>query len=194
MTAVFNRIRTFAHEHDDVPAFHATYLVGAVLAAALFNLGFFAILILGHMSLDFVKYREIHKFDLPTTFKAIFLESIADIALFLLSLTVGIYLNHAYVLTALSGLLRSELTIVSAVGTIIPKIRILEDICAIFLNLHGYLHSIHPNLKVPFTRLQHWSLTVTYACLFLLGMSILLFHNNEARLLGILAHELIPTL
>jgi len=194
MHTAFQRFRLFAHEHDDVPAFHATFLVCTVLAAALFNLGFFLLLIIGHMSLDFVKYREIHHFDLKTTFKAMFLESIIDISLFLLSLTVGIYLNHAYVLTALSGLLRSEATVLYAIGTIIPKVRILEDFAAVFFNFHSYLHSIHPDLQLPLSRIQHWSLKLTYVCLFFLGMTIIFFHGREMTLLNILAHELIPAL
>ncbi len=194
MSSAIRRIRVFAHEHDDVPAFHATYLVCTVLAASLFNLGFFLLLILGHMSLDFVKYREIHHFDLPTTFKAMILESIVDISLFLFSLTVGIYLSHAYVLAALSGLLRSELTVLRAVGTIIPKIYILENMACILFNFQSYLHSIHPNLRIPLTRIQHWSLRVTYVCLFALAMTIVFFHGREMTLLNILARELIPAL
>ncbi|MDD5055234.1 MAG: hypothetical protein PHZ00_03105 [Candidatus Peribacteraceae bacterium] len=194
MHTVLHRFRIFAHQHDDVPAFHATFLVCTVLAAALFNLGFFLLLIIAHMALDFVKYRDVHHFNLRMTFKGMLLESIVDIALFLFSLTVGIYLSHAYFMTALSGLLRSEMTILRAFGTIVPKVRILENLACVLFNLQSYLHSIHPNLQVPLTRIQHWSLKVSYLCLMLLALSVLLFHGREITLLDILAHELIPAL
>ena len=54
MDTIFNSVRHFAHEHDDQPAFHATYLVIAFLTALLFNLGAFGLLIIAHMSLDMV--------------------------------------------------------------------------------------------------------------------------------------------
>lgn len=194
MHTALHRLRNFAHQHDDVPAFHATYLVCTVLAAALFNLGFFLVLILGHMSLDFVKYREVHHCNYRMTFKGMLLESIVDIALLLLSLTVGIYLSHAYALTALSGLLRSELTILRAVGTIVPKVRILENIARILCNFQSYIHTKHPDLGVHLTRIQHWSFNVVYACFLILGVSVILFNGRETTLLDILAHELIPAL
>ena len=60
MSTAIRHLRIFAHEHDDIPAFHAAYLVGTFLAAAIFNLGFFLLLIIGHMCLDVVKYRDFH--------------------------------------------------------------------------------------------------------------------------------------
>ena len=47
--------RLFAHRHDELPAFHAAYLVITVLCAALLSLGAFAALIVAHIALDYVK-------------------------------------------------------------------------------------------------------------------------------------------
>ena len=146
MTAITSSFRGFAHEHDDVPAFHAAFLVGTILCAAVFNLGFYAIMILAHVCLDIVKYRDIHHMSFKQTVKAAALESISDVALFLVSLNFAVYLNHTYMLGALSGLLRSQLTVLRAFGTMLPKIRILENMCSLALNFHGYIHAPHPAL------------------------------------------------
>ena len=69
MQRVATRLRTFAWVHDELPAFHAAYLVLTFLTAALFNFGVFALLIAAHMMLDFVKYREVHGFTLLNTFR-----------------------------------------------------------------------------------------------------------------------------
>ena len=91
-------------------------------------------------------------------------------------------------------MLRSEITALHAVGTILPKMRILEDLAAVLFNFHSYMHSIHPNLQIPLTRIQHWSIRVTYLCLCMLTLSVVFFHGRQMELLNILAHELIPAL
>lgn len=194
MTTIVSTIRGFAHEHDEIPAFHAAFLVGTILCAALFNLGFYLLLILAHITLDIVKYREVHGMSVKMTLKAAALESIGDIALFLLALTFAVYLNHTYMLSAMSGMMRSELTVLKTFGTILPKVRILENMCAIALNFHGYLHTPHPALKRTFTHLERWSVRTIIVCTALLIAAVFLFQANHWDLLSILAHELIPTL
>lgn len=190
MTAITHSFRSFAHQHDDIPAFHAAYLVATFLTAALLNLGYFAVLIAIHMFLDFVKYRDIHRYGLSKTFKAMILESIGDIALFLIALTFVTYLNHTYMLAAVSGLLRSELTLLRAIGTLLPKVRILEHILCIAMNFHLYLHSVPSGLEEPMTRLQKWSIRVVVLCIGLLVLAGFLFQNHGWDLMRILQQEL----
>lgn len=192
MTSIVNSFKGFAHEHDEIPAFHAAFLVGTILCAAVFNLGFYLLIILAHIALDFVKYREVHKMSWRKTLKAAALESIGDVALFLTALTFAVYLNHTYMLSALSGLMRANLTVLKAFGTLLPKIRILENICSIALNLHGYLHTTHPALDRTFTRLEKWSLRTIVASSILLLVAVVLFQVNHWDLLVILEQELIP--
>jgi hypothetical protein len=193
MTAMTSSFRGFAHEHDEIPAFHAAFLVSTILSAAVFNLGFFGLVILGHMTLDFVKYRDVHGLSVRMTLKAMLLESIGDIALFLLALTFAVYLNHTYLLSALSGMVRSELTILRAAGTLIPKVRIMENILAIALNWHSYMHTTHPALERPLSRLEKWSIRTIIVCTSMLVLAVILFHANEWDLIRVLEHELVPT-
>lgn len=194
MIALTHSIRGFAHEHDDMPAFHAVFLVGTILCAAVFNLGFYALLILAHVALDIFKYHDVHRLNLRMTLKAAALESIGDIALFLTALTFAIYLNHTYMLSALSGMLRSELTLLRALGTMLPKIRILENMCAIALNFHGYLHTPHPSLNRSLSRLERYSVRTIIVCTLLLALAVVLFQTNQWDLGSVLKHELIPRL
>ena len=191
MQTIIHRFRLFAHEHDDIPAFHAAYLVGTFLAAAIFNLGFFLVLIIAHMCLDIVKYHDFHRYGWMMTWRAVLFESIVDIALFLLALTFAVYLNHTFALAALSGVLRSELTIARAIGTIVPKIEILERTFHLYSNFRMYLYTPHPDLKKPLLRIHRWSLITVWVCLFLLGLAAVLYYKHEVDLLRVLQQELV---
>lgn len=193
-STAFHGIRRFAHSHDDVPAFHAVYLVSTFLAAAVLNLGFFLGLILFHMSLDYVKYRDVHRYGLKQTLRAMILESISDIALFMMALTVAVYFSHTFLLAAASGLVRSELTLLKAVGTLIPKVAILEHLVTIAVSVQSYMHSEVQGLHTPLSRMQLWSFRVCGLCSLLLIASVGLYAHHEADLVRVLLHELIPSL
>lgn len=194
MIALSPTLRGFAHEHDEIPAFHAAFLVVTILSAAVFNLGFFGLGILAHMALDYVKYRDVHHLPFRITIKAMFLESIGDIALFLIALTFAVYLNHTYMLSLLSGMLRSELTLLRAFGTLLPKIRMVENFLALALNFRAYMHTPHAGLKRPLSRLERLSLRTIIVCSFLLIAAFFLFWSHEWDLIAVLRHELIPML
>lgn len=194
LSTTLYRFRTFAHEHDDVPAFHAAYLVATVLAAAVLNLGFFGLLILAHMSLDTLKYREIHGFSLTQTVRAVFLESITDIALFLTALTFSVYLSHTFMLAALSGIVRSQLTVLKALGTLIPKIQILERIMNLLFSLHIYVQSVHHGMFGRMTRMEKCSIAVSFICIALLIASLTFYSGDTNDLFSVFKRELIPTL
>ena len=190
MHTLTTRLRTFAHEHDDVPAFHATYLVATFFVAAVFSLGYFAILIAMHMALDYVKYRDYFHFSFAFTLKAMLIESIVDIALLLLSLTFAIYLSHDLALALLSGVFRSGLTILEAFATIVPKIQIFEHVLAVFFNVHEYLYSPHVDLRRPLPMVHRLSLVSIAVTTLLLLASFVIFHSQQESLLATFSHEL----
>lgn len=152
MTLTLHTLRTFAHEHDEIPAFHAGFLVLTFLAAAMFNLGAFAILIFMHMCLDVVKYREIHKFSWSMTVKGVLHESLIDMMLLSVGLVFSVYFHHSVFTAGVSGLLRAEITVVRALGTIIPKLKILHHFLKIIAHLNYYLETVHPHLRKEWTK------------------------------------------
>lgn len=190
MHAFAYRLRLFAHQHDDIPAFHAAYLVSTILIAAIFSLGWFAILIMLHMVLDYVKYRDYFRYGIALTIKAVILESIIDIALFFMSLTFAVYLSTELALSMFSGLSRSGLTIARALGTIIPKIQIAEHLITVMVNIHLYLYTPHPDIRRPLSQAHRYSLLTILLCISLLLASFTVFRASHSDLLLVLSREL----
>lgn len=153
MSALSQQFKRFAHHHDEMPAFHAGYLVITFLFAAMFNLGVFAILMIAHMSLDYVKYREVQGFSVAKTFQGIFFESLIDLMLFAIALVFGVYLHHFTGLIAISGLLRAEQTIIRTLGMIIPKLDIIHHLYVDFFDMKNHMNSIPEEL------MKGWTLT-----------------------------------
>ena len=190
MQTLAHRLRLFAHEHDDIPAFHAAYLVTTFLVAAIFSLGYFAILIALHMMLDYVKYRDYFHFSFFLTIKAMMLESIVDIALFLLSLTFSVYLSTGLALSLVSGIFRSGVTLLGGIATLLPKIHIVEDVFAIGVNFHTYLYTPHADIRRPLSRTSRMALGVILISGALLLASFAIFRGHESDLLRIFSSRL----
>ena len=190
LLSTVERVRLFAHKHDDVPAFHAAYLVGTFLAAAIFNLGFFLILIVGHMCLDFIKYRDFHRYGFSETIWAMFIESLTDIMLFFVALTFSVYLSNTFALAALAGITRSEFTIAEALGLLVPKMEILQHVASVLVDITQYLHTPHVLPHHELSNGQKWALFITVVCISLLGIAFVLFHGRIEQLLWIFDREL----
>jgi len=192
MQTLFTKIRFFAHEHDDMPAFHAAYLILAFLTAGLLNLGAFGLLILAHMTLDYVKYRERHGFDLRGTWDGMIRESLVDVTLLAVGLVFSVYLHHSVGVASVAGLMRAELSIIRMVALLVPKLKILHHFLKVIAHLHHYLEQVHPTHQKQFSGLD-------YICFYFLSISVFLvvfaapIMHVEWSLVGhILAEELIP--
>ncbi len=187
-------LTSFAHAHDDVPAFHAAFLVGTFLAATLFNLGFFALLIFFHVLLDIIKYRDLQRCSVATTCKAAFFESIFDFTLLSIALASSVYLHHSFALALLSGLSRAELTVARALATILPKMQIFEHTLHLVAHVNAYLRTPHPALRTGITRGQRLSLLFLAGSVVLLVLSPFFFSasGQTALLKEIMHEELVP--
>ncbi len=185
-------LRHFAYEHDVLPAFHAAFFAVAVLSAALLNLGAFALLVIAHMSLDIVKYRERHGFSWHATLEGVFRESLTDVTLLLVGLVFSVYLHHTIGITSIAGLMRAELSLFRMVAVFIPKIGILHHFLKIVSHLHHYLDHLHPR---HLQGLSRWD----SVCMAFIGVSIALIlfaaplmGVDIATVAGVLLSELIP--
>lgn len=192
MTHTLSAVRRFAHEHDDLPAFHAGYLVLTLLVAAILNLGAFALLILLHMALDFVKYREHHGFTLARTLEGMIRESLVDIALFSVGLLFAVYFHHTVGLPGVSGLLRAEVTLVGAVAVILPKFKILHNVLKVVSHLRHYIDQVHPALYRGWSNLDHFCFFTVEVSLILIAAAPLLVGMDSDVLLFVLGRELMP--
>ncbi len=187
-----DRLRAIAHAHDDIPAFHAGYLVATFMAAALFNLGFFLLLILVHMGLDVLKYRNVHRYSPGRTAWAVFFESLFDITLLSTSLMLSLYLNRTYGIPAVSGVIRSGMTLLLAFGTMAPKMRVLEDVDMTFFHMHRHLYSIPKSVRSPLTWGQKICLCMLGVSLYFIFLAPFIFHHQLSAVLWVLEYQLIP--
>ena len=185
-------LRTFAHRHDDLPAFHAGYLILTLLAAAMFSLGAFGLLIVAHMTLDLVKYREYHGYGWKLTMKGIVRESLMDITLLMIGMVFSVFLHHSVAFPGLSGIMRTEIMVIRLFGTLIPKIKILHNFLKVVAHIRHYLDHAHPHLR------DHWS-TVDRVCFWALGFSVFLIvfsapilRVSYSVVFEILREEMIP--
>lgn len=192
MSKPLSSVRHFAHVHDDLPAFHAGYLVLTILIASLLNLGVFGLLIIAHMALDYVKYREHHGFSWRRTVEGMVRESLLDIALLGVGVVFAVYLHHTVGLASLSGLLRAEMTVVRAAGMLVPKAKILHDFLSIISHVRHYIDQVHPRHTLGWSRLDRF-------CILTLALSVLLVVATPALMgvdvstvVRILQSELIP--
>lgn len=191
-TLTHGSIKRFFHGHDNLPAFHAGYLVATFLAAALFNLGFFLLLILIHMFFDYVKYREVGHQDFLHTMKSVLSESIFDLALLVFALALIVYARHSYPLPLLSGLVRSGLNLAVAVGILIPKMRVFDDIEAAIVHVQTHLYAPPSHPSGELTALQRLSAIVFLVCFFLILFSPILPGVDSGAILWTLRQQLIP--
>ena len=192
MSTVTQTLRQFAHEHDDIVAFHAIFIILAFLCAGLFNLGAFAMLILAHMALDTVKYRERHACSWRLTLEGVARESLVDITLLLVGLVFAVYLHHSVGVASLAGLMRAELAVIRSVAMFVPKVKILHHFLKVMAHLHHYLEQVHPRFRKRWTGLDH-------LCFYFCGISVLLLvfasvlMNVDVRTVqSILWSELVP--
>lgn len=189
----FRTVRSFAYQHDDLPAFHAAYLVLTFLAAALFNLGFFAVLILLHMALDVFKYHDVHKLSWARTIEGVVRESLIDVSLLLMGLVVTVYLHPSLALyTGIKGMMLAEITLIRAVGVLAPKLKILYDFLNIVAQVDYYLHRKHPQMNKPASIVEYVSLFSMFISLGLLFIAPAALGMHAGQYLGILLQEMIP--
>lgn len=167
MHTAVTHFRWFVHEHDDIPAFHAGYMVLALLSAGLFNLGAFGLIIVAHMSMDVVKYREYHGYSWKSTWEGVMRESLADVTLLVVGLVFAVYLHHSVGVATVSGLMRAELGIIRTIAMFVPKIKILHHFLKVVAHLRHYMDSIHPRMDEGLSGLDH-------LCFYFIGMSLFL--------------------
>ncbi|MBU0458819.1 hypothetical protein KJ652_04720 [Patescibacteria group bacterium] len=187
-----NGFKHFAHTHDDLPAFHAGYLVLTLIAAAMFNLGVFGLLIFIHMLLDLFKYREVHGFGWKLTFEGIVRESLLDVTLLMIGLVFSVYLHHSIAFPGISGAMRAEITVIRMFGTLIPKMKILHNFLKIIAHVRHYLDHAHPHIRKHWStvdRVCFWTLSF---CSFLILFSAPILNVGYEKIGEILRLELIP--
>lgn len=185
-------LRHFAHEHDDLPAFHAGYFVLTVLAAALLNLGAFVLLIAAHLSLDIVKYRDVHHFSWGRTVEGMARESLIDVFLLVTALTFSVYLHHTIGVVALSGVMRADLSVARIAGIFLPKFEILHRFLEMLLHVGEHMRTVHVRIHAALATGEKLVLFLLAATMVLLAAAPFILGISGSVYLSTLSRELIP--
>ncbi len=188
MKTAFASFQTFARSHDDLIAFHATFLVLSFLAAALLNLGFFALLIIAHMALDLAKYYDQHA-EWRLAIKSVLHENLLDISLLMVALVISVYLHHSVVIVAVSGLAKVEVSFVRFVASLLPRVAILRHIVTIFSQFHAHVGSLQ--LK-GFVWIDRIYLGCVATCLLLLVFAAPIMGVEASVVRWVILWELVP--
>ncbi|MBM3230738.1 hypothetical protein FJZ28_00240 [Candidatus Peregrinibacteria bacterium] len=185
-------LRNFAHQHDDIPAFHAGYLLLTILSAAMLNLGAFVLLIAAHMSLDFVKYRERNGLPWSQTFEGMLRESLVDLTLLFTGVALSVYLHHHVAVAALSGMFLEQVKLVRALALFVPKFEILRHFVVAVLSLRSYLSELHPGMHTGWSGPERLCMALCVLSIVLVAFASPLMSAPGDVVTAILADELIP--
>jgi hypothetical protein len=165
---VTRSLRAVVHDHEDLPAIHAGFLVLSFLLAAMFRLGFFALLIAVRILLDLLKEREVFRRRWLAAFEGAIRASWTDLSLLALGLTLAMVFHPAFMSTAaVGGLPAAIFTLSRGLGMTLPKFKILLNELHVFFHLESYLHA--KNVRIG-TSLSFGERVATL----LLGVSLLM--------------------
>ena len=139
MYTAIGSVRTFAGRHDDIPAFHAVVIAVTVIAAALFNIGAFLLLIVAHATLDIVKYREVHGMGWRKTLFATFREGLLDLFFLTLALAFALNLHHGERVFALSTAMRVEEVLLRFCGMGLARLEVMVHGIWVFSNVRQHI-------------------------------------------------------
>ena len=192
MHTIRSHIRQFIFNHDEIPAFHAAYLTLTIIAAAMLNLGVFALLIAAHMLLDVLKYRVYLHYSWKLTAEGVLRESLVDVTLLSVGLIFAVYLHTETALAGVSSLLRAEITILRLFGTLLPRVKILHDLLKIVAHLRHYLQHAHPHLRTDWSNIDKFCFLVLALCVVLLLAAPIMLSVDTVLVQEIVTEEMTP--
>ena len=191
MEQILKPLTYFAKHHDELPAFHAAYLALTIIAAAMLNLGFFAVLVLIHMALDVYKYKVVHHGTWAEVAEGVVRESLLDITLLLLGMVFAVYL---YNVTLGGGTteLSIKMNILRAMLLFIPKLTILHHFLKVVSHVHHYIQNMHVHIHKPWRPVEITCMVICLIALFLLAFAPSLLQLDRDIIIHIVANILNP--
>ncbi len=190
MQSLSTQFHAFAKSHDDLPLFHAGYLVLTLLAFFLLNLGVFSLLIAAHIALDLVKFSNMPETTPKVTVIATVRENLIDLFMLSLALCLAVYLHHGAGIIAVSALLRLEVTLVRSFAIFLPQIENVWHGMSAFGNIRRHVARIQ-YATAPWSMGEKVMLWGFLMSLFLIVIAPVLTHDFPAVAL-ILKEELMP--
>ncbi|MDB4979164.1 MAG: hypothetical protein JWM56_1350 [Candidatus Peribacteria bacterium] len=179
-------------DHDDIPAFRAGFFVLSLLCAALLNFGAFALLILAHMALDTVKYRDVHGYSWGVTVRGVVRESIQDMALLAIGLCMAMLLdpslNFEYVAVTFHG----KAVLVRAGSILFTKFIVLQRFTAILADPAAHMQSTNAALRQKWYFGEQSFVVLFFVLTAVLLLAPLLLPISDALYRHVLLQQMVP--
>jgi|CXWL01.1.fsa_nt_gi hypothetical protein len=186
-------LRQFAFTYEDLPAFHAAYFMLILIFAGIFDLGFFGVLILVHILLDFVKYRRVLRASRMTAVSAVLRESLADIALFFLALSSIVYLHPTLPsIAAILGGKQTHVIIMRGLAVLLPKLSILHHSLRMVFNAKEYVRTPYARLQTSLSLAECIYLSTLFLSLCFLAIAPGVLGIDLTQFKEILLEQLVP--
>jgi len=190
---VVQPIVVFAHRHDELPWFRVWFTVATVVASIVFNLGIFFLLVLGHMGLDTIKYRTLHRLTWGWTIVETIRESLVDVFFIVLGLFLALAFHHAFAIGGLGRLAEAEILFLNFILRVGPRLKIAEHILEVVTYWkHHFAKKLVP--RMPLTkgeRIVCIATLITGLCVLLTPVLTSLTWETASR---IMRRELTPRL
>lgn len=186
-------LRQFGFAYEDLPAFHAAYFMLTLIFAGIFNLGFFAALIVLHIALDFIKYKIYLKYTFARSLHLVIRESLVDVALFFLAVAATVYLHPTLpYIAAFTGGAETRMTIIRGLLVLLPKLTILHHTLRIIFRLPEYLKTPTLRTKRRWTTAERIFLIVLLIALAALALAPETLHATVTELQTMIQSQLVP--
>ena len=152
----------------DLPALHAAYVLMAIIAAGLLNLGVIGMLLCTHLVLDVWKYHVRFRIGLARLPSVLLRANIIDLTLFFLAVCTSVYLNQSLPhIAALAAAGHSHVILMRGIAVLLPKFIIFHHSLRVWLNVKHWKKHRHSMIGKRMT-VTEWT------CVFALTISLLL--------------------
>lgn len=179
--------------HDDLPALKAAYWVFVLLAAMLFNLGVFVLLIATHVALDVWKYRFVHGERWRTAFEGVVRENVVNTALLSCGVLFAIYFHVSLpIVSHLRGFVQTEVIVLSAILQMTVKAHIAHNMLTIISRAHQYIEREHPRMGHGLSLQECVWIAVFIASLGLTLSVPWILHVDAARMASLVSDVFVP--
>lgn len=190
---VVRSIRSVVRDHEDLPALHAGFLVFSFLAAALFRLGFFALLIIVRMVLDIVKEREVFHRSWGKTAESVVRSSLPDISLLTFGFAFAMLLHPLLPpVSFATGFTLAVFTLSRGMGVTLPKLKILFDLLRVFFHMESYLGAKNTVVGKPLVFAERVSLLLLISSLAALILLPFMLQMSVSEYLSLLLAQCVP--
>ncbi len=192
MKKVSTAVKRLAKAHDHMSAMQIGAGIFILLVAALFNPGAFGILVLTHMALDVIKYRQIHQWPWSTTLVATLRESLVDLALLSFIFCIGLYASFGAELMPHGTILATEALLFRALVVLLVQVEVCRHVLHGITDSIGHFPDVRLGVTGPLYPIEVWAMCLLSICIFLIVLIPILLHLTTTEFTYAVLQQLIP--